>query len=760
MSAAPSSTYRLQLGPGCTFADVSELAEYLDLLGAGAVYASPVLQAAPGSTHGYDVADATRVSESLGGEEQRRLLAERLRKLGMGLVVDVVPNHMGVAKAEANAWWWDVLTRGRESLYAKYFDIDWGRGPVLIPVLGDDSAEDDLRVEGDRLVYFEHVFPIAPGTGEGSARDVHARQHYRLVSWRRASAELTYRRFFDINELAAVRVEDPEVFEAAHAELLRWVAAGEVTGLRIDHPDGLTEPGEYMRRLRAAAPDAWLVVEKILAPEEELPPSWPVDGTTGYEALREVCGLFIDSKGEAAVTALAAEAGVPVSVHEVEHGCKRAAANVMLLAEVRRIARLLRVENAEAAVAELLAAFPVYRSYLPEGDGHLQVALDAARRARPELAESITAIGEQMRAEPESELTQRVQQTSAMVMAKGVEDTAGYRLTRFAALNEVGGAFDRFGVGVEEFHAKWSARQAGWPRTMTTLSTHDTKRSEDVRARLAVLSEIPEEFAAAVRRWSARRALPEPTLNLLAWQTLVGAWPIDEERLGGYLAKAAKEAKLRTTWVDADAEFDEQVQQWVRDVLADTELRADVERLLERVRVPGWSNSLGQKLFQLAGPGVPDVYQGTELWDYSLVDPDNRRPVDFDARRNLLRRLDAGWLPDLDELGSAKLLVTARTLRLRRDRPELFESYRAMRAEGVAARHAVAFARSNDLVAVSTRLPLGLNASGGWGDTRLPLFDGTWTDVITGRAVDSRAPLLADLLSPYPVALLVRESNA
>ncbi|SDM83149.1 malto-oligosyltrehalose synthase [Allokutzneria albata] len=759
MSPAPSSTYRLQLGPGCTFADVSELADYLDLLGAGAVYASPVLQAAPGSTHGYDVADATRVSEALGGEDQRRQLAERLRKLGMGLVVDVVPNHMGVAKPEANAWWWDVLKHGRDSAHAKYFDIDWSRGPILIPVLGSDDAEDDLRVEDDRLVYYEHAFPLAPGTGEGSARDVHARQHYRLVSWRRASAELTYRRFFDINELAAVRVEDPEVFEAAHAELLRWVAAGEVTGLRIDHPDGLTAPGEYMRRLRAAAPEAWLVVEKILGPEEELPPSWPVDGTTGYEALREVCGLFIDPAGEAAVTALAAEAGVPVSVHEVEHGCKRTAANVMLRAEVKRIARLLRDENAEAAVAELLAAFPVYRSYLPEGDGHLQVAVETACRARPDLAEVIASIGERMRAEPESELTQRVQQTSAMVMAKGVEDTAGYRLTRFAALNEVGGAFDRFGVGVEEFHAKWSARQAGWPSTMTTLSTHDTKRSEDVRARLAVLSEIPEEFAAAVRRWTARRPLPEPTLNLLAWQTLVGAWPIDADRLGGYLAKAAKEAKLRTTWVDPDEAFDEQVQQWVRDVLADAELQADLERLLELVRTPGWSNSLGQKLLQLAGPGVPDVYQGTELWDYSLVDPDNRRPVDFEARRMLLRRLDAGWLPDLDELGSAKLLVTARTLRLRRDRPELFNGYRAMRAEGVAARHAVAFARSNDLVAVATRLPLGLNASGGWGDTRLPLFDGSWTDVITGRAVASRAPLLADLLSPYPVALLVRKHD-
>ncbi|MFB9908469.1 malto-oligosyltrehalose synthase [Allokutzneria oryzae] len=760
MSAAPSSTYRMQLGPGCTFAEVSELAEYLNLLGAGAVYASPVLQAAPGSTHGYDVADTTRVSEALGGEDQRRQLAQRLRELGMGFVVDIVPNHMGVAKPEANAWWWDVLKHGRESLYAKYFDIDWGRGPVLLPVLGSDSAEDDLRVEDDRLVYYEHVFPLAPGTGGGSARDVHARQHYRFVSWRRAAGELTYRRFFDINELAAVRVEDPEVFAAAHAEVLRWVEAGEVTGLRIDHPDGLTAPGAYMRRLRQAAPGAWLVVEKILAPEEELPPSWPVDGTTGYEALREVCGVFVDPAGEAGVTALAAEAGVPVNVHDVERGCKRSAANVMLLAEVRRIARLLPdvpAELAEPAVAELLAAFPVYRSYLPEGDGHLQAALDAASAVRPELAVVIASIGERMRAEPESELTQRVQQTSAMVMAKGVEDTAGYRLTRFAALNEVGGAFDRFGVDVAEFHAKWSARQAGWPDTMTTLSTHDTKRSEDVRARLAVLSEIPGEFAAAVRRWSARRPLPEPTLNLLAWQTLVGAWPIDADRLGGYLAKAAKEAKLRTTWVDPDPAFDEQVRQWVRAVLADTELVADLERLLELVRVPGWSNSLGQKLLQLAGPGVPDVYQGTELWDYSLVDPDNRRPVDFDARRMLLKRLDAGWLPDLDERGSAKLLVTARTLRLRRDRPELFGSYRAMRAEGVAARHAVAFARSGGLVAVATRLPVGLAAAGGWGDTRLPLPDGEWTDAITGRAAGSRAPLLADLLGTYPVALLVKD---
>ncbi|MCO1581493.1 malto-oligosyltrehalose synthase [Crossiella sp. SN42] len=759
----PSSTYRLQLNAETTFAAAADLADYLAELGAGALYASPVLQAAPGSTHGYDVVDPTQPSAALGGPDGRAALSTRLGQRGLGLVLDIVPNHMGVADAAANPWWWDVLKLGQSSPCAHYFDVEWSHGPLLIPVLADDEAAlDELQIKEDCLVYGDLRFPLAPGTEEGSPRVVHERQHYRLVDWRRASTELNYRRFFDINELAAVRVEDEEVFQATHGELLRWVSAGQVTGLRIDHPDGLTDPGRYLRRLRAAAPEVWLVVEKILGVDEALPTSWPVAGTTGYDALREICGVFVDPKGEPVFTRLAAELGVPVQVHEVERGCRRRAAGTILAAEVRRIARLLpefEAARAEAGIAELLSSFRVYRSYLPEGRGPLCAALAAASMARPDLSDVISLVGQRMLTDPECELTQRVQQTSGMVMAKGVEDTAFYRCTRFAALNEVGGALDRFGVSVAELHFRNAAREAGWPATMTTLSTHDTKRSEDVRARLAVLAEVRDEFAGAVRRWTDRAGLPEPSLNLLAWQTLVGAWPISPERMREYLAKAAKEAKVATSWTDPDAEFDAVVAAWPERVLADTELAADVAAFAQAIRAHGWSNSLGQKLVQLAGPGVPDVYQGTELWDFSLVDPDNRRPVDFAARRNLLARIDSGWLPEVDELGAAKLLLTSRVLRLRRDRPELFTGYRPLDAEGPSAEHALVFARGAqlNLVAVATRLPVGLGAAGGWRSTVLPLpiGEGSWTDALTGREV-SGCPRLAELLSPYPVALLVR----
>jgi (1->4)-alpha-D-glucan 1-alpha-D-glucosylmutase len=343
-----------------------------------------------------------------------------------------------------------------------------------------------------------------------------------------------------------------------------------------------------------------------------------------------------------------------------------------------------------------------------------------------------------------------------MVVAKGDEDTAFYRFPRLTALNEVGGAPDRFGVGPAEFHAGAAARAAGWPAGMTTLSTHDTKRSEDVRARIAVLAELAPEFATAVRRWSARRGLPEPTVELLAWQTLVGAWPITPERLAAYLDKAAKEAKLRTSWVDHDEAFERAVNAWPAGVLGDDELAADVAAFVERVRLPGWSNALGQKLLQLAGPGVPDVYQGSELWDLSLVDPDNRRPVDYARRTELLSRLEEGWLPEVDDTGAAKLHVVRTTLRLRRARPELFTGYRPLTADGPAADHVVAFARSG-VVAVATRLPVAL-ARTGWQDTLLALPPGTWTDQLTRRPVGSPVPP-ADLLDRYPVALLVREES-
>ncbi|UOX84764.1 malto-oligosyltrehalose synthase [Amycolatopsis sp. FBCC-B4732] len=748
----PESTYRVQLRPEFTFADAAGLAGYLRDLGIGALYASPVLDATPGSTHGYDVVDPTRARPELGGEDARRELSAKLKEAGLGLVVDIVPNHMSVEVPKANRFWWDVLRHGRDSRYAAFFDVDWDRGPILLPVLGEDGAVAELSVEDGELAYYDHRFPIAPGTESGTPQEVHERQHYRLIGWRRGNAELNYRRFFDITNLAAVRVEDPTVFAETHGEVLRWVADGDVTGLRVDHPDGLADPGGYFRRLRENAPSAWIVAEKILHPGEPLPQTWPVDGTTGYDALREIAGVFVGPAAEPAYTELANELGVKTGYHRVEAEARRLVTDRILVAEVRRIAALLRdvdAEQARQAVAETMIAFPVYRSYLPEGAAHWAAAIAGARQARPDLAGALEALDAQVRAEPGGELATRIQQTSGMVVAKGTEDTTFYRYTRFAALNEVGGNPDRFGLDVEEFHRLAAEREAGYPAAMTTLTTHDTKRSEDTRARMAVLAEVPGEFADAVRRWTASHGIDEPSLNLLAWQTLVATWPIEPARLRDYLDKAAKEAKLRTSWTDHDEAFEEAVAAWPDAVVDDP----DVAAFVARIERPGWSNSLGQKLVQLTAPGVPDVYQGTELWDFSLVDPDNRRPVDYAVRRELLARIADGELPEIDASGAAKLLVVHKALKLRQEHPALFRGYRPLRAEGVAAEHCLAYTRSADLAVAVTRLPVGLEAAGGWRDTVLPLPDGVWTDVLTGR---DATPDVATLFDRYPVALLVR----
>lgn len=750
---APTSTYRLQLRPGFDFTDARAVVDYLRDLGVGAVYVSPVLEATPGSTHGYDVTDPTRLREELGGEDGFRSLTAAAREAGLGVVVDIVPNHMSVEVPSANPWWHSVLREGEASAYARHFDIDWSRGRVLVPVLGsaDDLAK--LTVEGDELVYFDHRFPIAPGTGDGSPQEVHDRQHYELVDWRRGNTELNYRRFFDITTLAAVTVERPEVFDDTHREILTWVNAEEVTGLRVDHPDGLADPGAYVQRLRDGAPHAWIVIEKILHPGEHLPESWPVEGTTGYDAMRETFGVLLDPAGEAAFTKL----GVRTDYAAVEEEARRLVTDQILVAEVRRIAALVEgveVEAARAAVAESMIAFGVYRSYLPEVGSTWTDAIERARSRRPDLEAALTALDQQVRADPQGELATRIQQTSGMVVAKGTEDTTFYRFTRFAALNEVGGSPEVWGIGVDELHRLAAERDAGQPATMTALTTHDTKRSEDTRARMAVLAEVADEFADAVTAWTERCGIDEPSLNLLAWQTLVGAWPISDERLGDYLLKAARESKLRTTWTEPDDEFEQSVATWparVRDELGD-----EVEAFVRRIEAPGWSNSLTQKLVQLTAPGVPDVYQGTELWDFSLVDPDNRRPVDYGLRREMLARFDEGLVPDLDVSGATKLFVVHRTLTLRRDRPDLFEGYRALTAEGPAAAHALAYARSEDLVMVGTRLPVGLEAAGGWGDTTLTLEDGEWTDVITGSSLGGGTVEVAELLARYPVALLAR----
>jgi (1->4)-alpha-D-glucan 1-alpha-D-glucosylmutase len=438
-------------------------------------------------------------------------------------------------------------------------------------------------------------------------------------------------------------------------------------------------------------------------------------------------------------------------LHAVEVACRRLVTQTSLVAEMRRIGALVGV--APEAVAEIMVAFPVYRSYLPEGLDHWVAAVAGAKGARPDLGEQIDVVDRAVRADPAGELATRIQQTSGMVVAKGVEDTAFYRWNRFVALNEVGGAPDRFGVSPDEFHYRAAAREAGWPATMTALSTHDTKRAEDVRARLAVLSEIPDEWAGHVARWSATHGIDEPSLNLLAWQSIVGAWPISAQRLRDYLDKAAKEAKVRTSWVDHDDEFEATVHAWPERVI--DELGSEIGAFVERIKAAGWANSLGQKIVQLAGPGVPDVYQGTELFDLSLVDPDNRRPVDFGYRQELLGRLEDGWLPEVDDTGAVKLHVVRQVLRLRRERPELFSGYRPLVAQGPAASHVVAFSRRPELVVVATRFSLSLTD---WADTVLPLpaGGGEWRDLLTGETVGAR---LGDLLSRYPVALLLRGSE-
>jgi (1->4)-alpha-D-glucan 1-alpha-D-glucosylmutase len=759
------STYRLQVHSGFDLHAAAAVTDYLDELGVDHVYTSPLLQAMPGSTHGYDVADTTRVSADLGGEEGRRVLAAAAREAGLGTVVDIVPNHMGVAVPAANPWWWDVLRNGYGSRYAEYFDLDRSADRIVLPVLGDaDDELDHLWVDGETLAYFDHRFPIAPGTEGGTPREVHDRQHYELVSWR--SGRLGYRRFFTVTDLAGLRQEDLAVFAATHREVLRWVRDGDVDGLRIDHPDGMADPETYLRRLAAEAGGAWIVVEKILAADEELDHELPVAGTTGYDALREVGGVFVDPAGEQPLTTLHAEvtrqAADADTLAGAERDSKRHVALTGLRPELERIAALVPDTTVEA-LAELIAGLPVYRADFPHLAGVLRAAVAAAVRRRPDLEAPLGAVADALVAGGEA--ATRFHQTCGAVTAKGIEDRLFYRTARLLALNEVGGDLTRFGVSPAEFHLAAARRAARWPAAMTTLSTHDTKRGEDVRARLSVLAEVPERWAAAVREWHAAAPPPEPVTGYLFWQTFVGVWPVDGEpvpveRLHAYAEKAAREAGIATTWENPDAGHEKALHAWI-DTVCTGAVGRSIGEFVAELAGPGWSNALGQKLLQLTMPGVPDVYQGTELWDDSLVDPDNRRPVDYDVRRELLAELDSelATVPAVDATGAAKLLVTSRALRLRRERPAVFAGpYHPL---DTGDRHLVGFLRgaygtpADATVAVlATRLPATL-AGAGWGDRTVTLPPGRWTDRLTGRD-HVGSPRVVDVLADLPVALLVR----
>ncbi|WP_134742434.1 malto-oligosyltrehalose synthase [Nocardioides sp. 503] len=757
---APQSTYRLQITADFDLHEATRRLPYLHALGADWVYLSPILVAEPGSTHGYDVVSHATVDPSRGGHEGLAALAAEARRLGLGVLVDIVPNHMGVATPVENAWWWDLLQHGRDSAYADYFDVDWdfGGGRLRIPVVGDGD-EGSIRVEDGELRYHDHRFPLAPGTS------THDEQHYELVSWRAADSELNYRRFFAVNTLAAIRVEDRKVFDDSHVEIRRWFDEGLVDGLRVDHPDGLRDPGGYLDDLADLTGSAYVLVEKILEPGEELPRSWATAGTTGYDALGMIDRLLTDPAGQAPLDALETRLrGSEVDWHAMIRGTKRMIADGILHSEVRRIVRELPqplrdgdagVAGLEDAVAELLACFPVYRSYLPEERSALDDAFAAARRSRPDLT-AVLDVLEPVLGDAGDEGAVRFQQTSGMVMAKGVEDTAFYRYSRLTSLNEVGGDPSEFALSLDEWHRRVADRQEHWPTAMTALSTHDTKRGEDVRARITVLSEVPQEWDDALSQLLELAPAPDPGFASLLWQAVLGSWPASRERLHAYAEKAMREAGDRTTWTAPDEDYEAAVHGLVDAAFDDAKVRKVLEDLLARITGPGWGNSLAAKLLAIAMPGVPDVYQGSELWEQSLVDPDNRRFVDLDAREGLLAGIgEWGPVPSvaLDDLGVDKLLVTTRALTLRRDRPELFTSYAPVAVSGAAADHAVAFDRGG-AIAVATRLPVGLAARGGWGDTTLALPEGRWRDVISGRVVSAE---VADILATLPVALLVKE---
>ena len=795
---------------------------YLAGLGISHLYASPLFTARRGSSHGYDVVDYGAINPELGGRAGLERLAETLHRHGMGLLLDIVPNHMA-ADAVENPWWRDVLARGRTSPYAKFFDIDWSapepwlRGKILLPVLGRPYAEalaaGEIRRErdaagaGGEIVYFEHRFPLAPGTEAmaASRADMHAlleAQHYRLAWWRTAADALNWRRFFDINALVALRAERPEVFAATHGLVLELFAAGLIDGVRVDHVDGLADPGAYCRRLRRAFTlaypprRAYIVVEKILAPGEGLPADWPVDGTTGYDFMAEVSGLLHDPAGEEKLTRLWARiVGGETRFAAVERRARAEVTERLFTAELRRAVKAL-VQAAgsspgardfpAAAIGRAIAAvashFPVYRLYPGGQTDPLKQALGAAgqtlaradRHWLERLGEML-AVPAQAKAGAHSRRAQiRFQLLTSPLAAKAVEDTAFYRYGRLLSRNEVGACPGLFAVTAEEFHAAALARQASFPDAMLATATHDQKRGEDVRARLAVLSEIPTEWAAVAESWmrrnnQRRRILtsgpaPASSDELMLYQMLVGAWPalldvVDEnavagfaERLARWQEKALREAKRRSDWAEPDTEYESACRDFLVGMLADPALREDVAGFAARIGPAGAINGLAQTILRLTVPGVPDLYQGCEFWDESLVDPDNRRPVDFAARREAFAR--ASPMPDLLRSwrsGHVKQALILRLLSLRANFPRLFSagSYEAIDVAGARSRHVLAFLRSDGatrLIVAVARLSLPLLGSAAepvidpaaWEDTELqvPLpLTGPWHNALVPNDV-------------------------
>jgi len=969
----PRATYRLQLKRTFTLRDATALVPYFDALGISHLYCSPYTRARPGSEHGYDVVDHNSINPEIGTQADLDRFVATLRAHGMGHILDLVPNHVGVMGAE-NAWWMDVLENGQASIYAQFFDIDWQSvdpvvsGKVLVPVLGDrygsvlERGELVLTFEREAgalaVYYHEHRFPLDPRdypvileralallprerlseelrdefssliTGFGHLPDrrqpapaaieerhrdkeVHKRrltrlcarsegalpeaieaavlafngvagdsasfdalhtllesQAYRLAYWRVAADEINYRRFFDVNDLAALRMENESVFEATHRLVLELVAAGKVDGLRIDHPDGLYDPAQYFWRLQrhvARERDAasarrelgsstpgtataarfqelplYLVVEKINAPFEHLREDWPVHGTTGYRFANVVNGLLVDRSAKGRLDrAYHGFIGAPLVWADVAYECKLfivqtslAAELNVLASELARIARAARDtrdfthNSLRRALAEVTACFPVYRTYVAAGVSaedrrYIDWALAYARRRGSSTDAAVydfvgaillregpgAAVADAARA-----FAMKFQQLTAPAAAKGVEDTAFYRFNRLTSLNEVGGEPDSFGISVRAFHADAQYRARHWPHELLASSTHDTKRSEDVRARIDVLSEMPATWRRALRRWRqmnrARKRIvdelpaPVPNDEYLLYQTLLGTLPLGADatcvtpeyvqRIEAYMQKAVRESKMRSSWSSINGLYEDALRQFIRDVLEARPSNLFLAELTELARVMahfGLLNALTQTLCKLTAPGVPDTYQGTETWDFSLVDPDNRRPVDYPHLSALLAAIKAAAnapqaigayarslldsLPD----GRAKLYLTWRALELRRARPELFAygSYTALTVSGPQAQHLCAFARRHGtevavtvvprlyarLLNAAAELPLGAHL---WQDTCIELPEDLDAGMLTNVFDEAHVPVrelaghralaAAAVLESFPVGLL------
>ena len=823
----PVATYRLQLHKGFGFRDATALVPYLARLGVSHVYASPFLKARPGSTHGYDVLDHNRINPEIGTEAQLDALIEALRRHGMGLVLDVVPNHMGVLHGD-NPWWQDVLEKGRASPYAKFFDIDWerGRGKLLLPVLGKhygevlDDGEITLDRKSGRVVYFDQSFPLSKASRKNlkDVKDPFAlhrlleKQHYRLAFWRVASDEINYRRFFEITDLAALRAEDRAVFDATHALIGTLARRPGVDGLRIDHPDGLADPEQYFERLQELSERPWVLIEKILADHESLRAGWKVHGTTGYRYANLLTGLFIDGTAVSRFDRVYQRfTGERRSFDEISYDSRMLIMSTTLAAELYALARRLgRIASGNRrtrdytdsllrkALAEIAARFPVYRTYVT-GRGlsdtdrrYIDWAVKAARRASriadPSVFDFVRSVLT-LEAAPKSgarrrqmvEFAMRFQQLTAPVVAKGVEDTAFYRYNRLIALNEVGNDPRDFGFSLKAFHAASEDRARHWHYTMIGSSTHDTKRSEDARARIGVLSELTSAWRLQLRRWhTANRSrrteaggesLPSRADEYHYYQALLGVWPVSppdenqlrtiQERLKSYMLKAVREAKIHTSWINPDTEYEAALERFVVQSLENPVFVKEVNDAVAELAQLGMLVGLSQALIKVASPGVPDYYQGTELWDFSLVDPDNRRPVDYALRNKFLEESEAdpaallGGLSD----GRAKLYVIRRGLEVRRAHPKVFHGgrYSALYADAGREENVVAFALqhgSEIVIPVAPRLFAGLGERP-WGEAKLVLPEGSFRNVLTGESFQGGAQPLARLLARFPVALLV-----